>query len=279
MKVRLFYLGGQSNMDGYGFTEDLPNYLNKEFKDVYIFHGNPAPDKTINGGKGFWKRLTPGHGVDFSSTNKSCKLSNRFGVELSFAQKIKKYYPKDIILIVKYSKSGTSIDGKAAREFGSWDTNLILKKRINQYNHCLKTIENALHSANFSKNFKKEEIIFSGILWMQGESDSLEKDIAEKYYKNLKRLMKLIRVAFKTDNLPIVLGKISDSLHNKKDKVWAYGDIVQSAQEKFVRKDKNSAIVRDTKHYKYSDLYHYNSSGYIDLGERFADTLYKLIKS
>jgi hypothetical protein len=31
MKVdKLYYLGGQSNMDGHGFNKDLPKYLRKQ---------------------------------------------------------------------------------------------------------------------------------------------------------------------------------------------------------------------------------------------------------
>jgi len=40
----LYYLGGQSNMDGYGFVDELPGDLRGPVKDVMIFHGNTVPD-------------------------------------------------------------------------------------------------------------------------------------------------------------------------------------------------------------------------------------------
>ena len=49
-----------------------------------------------------------------------------------------------------------------------------------------------------------------------------------------------------------------------------------NAQEKYARTDGNAAIVRTTRYYKYSDPWHYDSEGYIDLGKQFAEALYQL---
>ena len=51
-----------------------------------------------------------------------------------------------------------------------------------------------------------------------------------------------------------------------------------NAQEKYAKQDKNAAIVRSTRYYKYSDPWHYDSNGYIDLGEKFAEALFLLNK-
>ena len=34
----VYFLGGQSNMDGYGYVKELPDSLKKKSKNVYIFH-------------------------------------------------------------------------------------------------------------------------------------------------------------------------------------------------------------------------------------------------
>ena len=87
-----------------------------------------------------------------------------------------------------------------------------------------------------------------------------------------------MRAALLTDDLPVVIGKISDSGKNEKGKVWLRGELVQYAQEKFVNDDKNAAIVRSTKKYNYgNDPWHYDSAGYIDLGENFANEVFRLI--
>lgn len=88
--------------------------------------------------------------------------------------------------------------------------------------------------------------------------------------------MDLIRASLLADDLPIVIGKISDSWE-KGDKVYPYEELVHFAQEEFVKTDGNAAIVRNSKYYKFSDRWHYDSPAYIDLGVSFAEKLYELI--
>ena len=49
--------------------------------------------------------------------------------------------------------------------------------------------------------------------------------------------------------------------------------MVQYAQERFVDLDRNAEIIRTTENYEYSDPWHYDSKGFIDLGEQFAKTI------
>lgn len=275
--IRLFFLGGQSNMDGYGYNKDLPKSLDKEFKNVWIFHGNPAPDENMAGGSGEWAVLQPGHGLGFSGYKSKNKLSNRFGVELSFAKTLQEFYPNEKIALIKYSRGGTSIDSLAAWKFGSWEADYRGEKGINQYDHFLNTLKNAFSQKDINGDGIEDYLLPAGIIWMQGESDaSYTEEIANRYYTHLKRLMDLIRASLLSDDLPVVIGKISDSHNNKEAKVWKYGELVQYAQEKYARTDKNAAIVRSTRKYNYSDPYHYDSDGYIDLGEEFGKAIYHL---
>lgn len=273
--VKVFYLGGQSNMDGYGYNKDLPKSLSKEFKDVWIFHGNPTKDERTDGGKGIWSPLTSGHGRGFSSNGKENKLSDRFGIELSFAKKLQELYPNQKIALIKYSRGGTSIDTLGNRT-GNWDHNFRGKTGKNQYDYFLETVKNAYAQTDIDGDGIRDVLVPSGIIWMQGESDATSEEIALRYYDHLTTLMNLIRATFRIDDLPVVIGKISDSWNNKQGKVWKYGELIQAAQEKFVLKDKKAAIVRETRYYKYSDPYHYNSEGYIDLGNKFAEALERL---
>ena len=50
----LYYLGGQSNMEGYGRVEELPEELQDPVEGVMIFHGNTAADATPEDGRGVW---------------------------------------------------------------------------------------------------------------------------------------------------------------------------------------------------------------------------------
>jgi len=277
-KMRVFILAGQSNMNGFGYNKDLPNDL-KNYKDVYIFQGNSVADGEVNGGTGKWEVLKPGHGTGFKTDGTTNTLSDRFGLELSFAKRMKELFPKDKILLIKYAREGTSIDSLAAADFGCWDADFQGKNGINQYDHFLKTLKNALAETDIDGNGKKDELVPSGILWMQGEGDaSYTEEIANHYYGHLKVLMNQMRAALLTDDLPVVIGKISDSGKNEAGKVWPRGELVQYAQEKFASDDKNAAIVRSTKKYNYgNDPWHYDSAGYIDLGENFANEVFRLI--
>ncbi len=276
--IRVFYLGGQSNMEGFGYNKELPKILNKEFKNIYIFHGNSAIDGDTSGGLGYWDVLKPGHGIGFQTNGKTNTFSDRFGIELSFAKRMQELYPNDKIALIKYSRNGSSIDSLAASTFGSWEADFNGKRGINQYDHFLKTIKNAFSVKDIDKDGKEDVLVPSGILWMQGESDGDKtEDIALRYYGHLKRLMDLMRASFLTDDLPVVIGKISDSFNDADGKVWDYGDLVQYAQEKFAKTDGHAGIIRTTKYYKYSDKWHYDSAGFIDFGEQFAEALHKLM--
>ena len=263
--IKLFFLGGQSNMEGHGKNSELSDSFKKEYNNVWIFQGNPMPDENENGGLGKWDVLTPGHGAGFSSDGKNNKLSNKFGVELSFAKKLQELYPNEKIALIKYARGGSSLDSLAAREYGSWEMDYRGTNGVNQLDHYLVMIQEALKTRDIDENGKEDILIPWGIIWMQGESDAaITEEIAYRYYSNLKRLMDLIRASLHKDDLAVVIGKISDSGNTKDGKVWKYGELIQYAQERYVRTDKKAAIVRDTKYYKYSDPWHYDSDGYID---------------
>lgn len=276
--VRVYYLGGQSNMDGFGYNRDLPESLASLNEDVWIFQGNPAGDDRPGGGLGLWAPLQAGHGTGFSSDGISNSYSNRFGVELSMAQELQELYPGERIALIKYSRGGTSIDSLATGSFGCWEPDYQGSTGINQYDHFLFTLRTALRTSDINGDGRPDILVPAGIVWMQGESDaSFTEEIADNYYFHLKRLMDLIRASLRTDDLPVVIGKISDSWNDPLDgKVWDHGELVQYAQEKFARSDGHAAIVRTTRYYKYSDTWHYDSEGYLDLGKKFAEALYQL---
>lgn len=275
--VRLFFLGGQSNMEGHGLNADLPGPLSAPNENVWIYHGNPTADDDLTGGLGRWEKLMPGNGAGFTSDGVSNSLSNKFGPELSFGNRISELYRGEKIALIKYARGGSSIDSQAAREYGSWEMDYRGDTGINQFDHFLRTVNGALETRDIDGDGIADDLVPSGIIWMQGESDAtLTEDIASRYYANLKRLMDLMRATFRDDDLAVVIGKISDSGQENGGKVWFYGELVQHAQEAYVRNHANAAIVRDTRHYDYSDPYHYDSQGYLDLGRKFAEAVYLL---
>ncbi len=278
---RLYYLGGQSNMDGYGTVAELPEELHTPVSGVMIFHGNTAPDGVPEDGRGVWAELRPGHGRGFQSDGTSNTYSDRFGVELSFARRLQELHPTARIALVKYSRGGTSIDIAAARDFGCWDPDFAggegAGKGVNQYDHFLATLRRATAARDIDGDGEEDELVPAGIVWMQGESDAaLDEACARRYEANLKRLMDLVRAALCADDLPVVVGRISDSGQDADGKVWDHGPLLREAQAAFVEKDACAALVTSTDSYGYSDRWHYDTAGYIDLGRQFAEAMARL---
>lgn len=273
-KVRVYFLGGQSNMKGFGYVKELPASF-KMPEDVYIFDGNDVGDGQAGAGQGRWEPLRPGHGSGFSVVDGKNRLSDRFGAELSLAQALREQYPHDRIALIKYARNGTSIDSQAAGSMGCWDPAFL--QRENQYAHCLSTLRQAFAHTDLDGDGQLEELVPAGICWMQGESDgSFGQDVALRYQQHLGQLMSHLRAALLDAKLPVVIGKISDSGLNDRKKVWAFTELVQHAQEQYVASDPHAAIIRDTMHYGYSDPHHYDTKGYLSLGRRFAEALIAL---
>ena len=273
----VFYLGGQSNMDGYGYNDKLPNHLTGEMPGVMIYHGNPVPDDDLSGGLGRWATLQPGHGAGFSSDGKTNKLSNRFGLELTLAENLRKLFPDINIAFIKYARGGSSIDIAAADQFGCWDPDYQGKSDNNQYDNFLRTVRGAVSVNDIDDDGESDRLIPGGVFWMQGESDAAwGADVAFRYQHNLKRLMDLIRAAFHQDDLPVIIGRISDSGQDDDGRVWNHGEVVRAAQAAFADKDPAAMLVTTTDNYQYSDKWHYDGAGYLDLGRAFAEAFHQL---
>lgn len=263
-------------MEGFGYVKGLPDSLKKN-KNVFIYQGNPVGDNDKTGGLGKWDLLQAGHGTGFSSDGKTNVLSDRFGVELSLAKRLQELYPNQKLAFIKYARNGSSIDSIGTAGFGAWEPDFKGGKGKNQYDYFLKTVNNAMAVKDINGDGVEDVLIPSGIIWMQGESDADKTEqIANQYYSNLKRLMDLMKAAFRDDDLPVVIGKISDSGDDTDGKVWDFGELVQYSQEKFAATEPNAAIVRTTNNYKYSDKYHYDNAGFIDLGKQFANAIFLL---
>lgn len=260
-------------MDGYGYVAQLPDSLSGEIDGVMIYHGNTAADNSPIDGRGLWSILGPGHGVGFKSDGDTNLYSDRFGVELSFASEIKVLFPDEKIAIIKYSRGGTSIDTAAAGTAGSWLPSYTGGNGINQYDHFLATVRGALADRDIDGDGREDRLIPSGIVWMQGESDAVNEYAASVYKENLALLIDSIRNAFSAPGMPVAIGRITDSRSEPDGLIWPWGDDVRDAQSDYVNEDGNAALVTSTDNYRYSDRWHYDSEGYIDLGKKFADAI------
>lgn len=272
--IKVYYLGGQSNMEGFGYNNELPAGINQTFDKIWIFNGNPVPDNDSSGGLGKWDRLRPGYGTGFVSDGDINKYGERFGPELTFGLTISGYNPKHKTAIIKYSRGGSSLQYKTSG-YGTWNLDFSVGKGLNQYDFFLKTVNTAMSVCDIDGDGKEDVLIPSGIIWMQGESDAdYTLETASLYKANLKQMMTLMRAALHNKNLPVVIGLIADSKMDDDGKMMDYLEIVQQAQREFVSEDCHAALIDATQGYSFlEDKWHYTSKDYIDLGKKFADAL------
>ena len=273
---RLYFLGGQSNMDGYGYVEELPAGLRQPVQRVMIFTGHTAEDDMPNGGKGLWEPLRPGHGTGFQSDGKTNRLSDRFGPELTFGATLAALAPDQKIALVKYSRGGSGLAADIG--FGSWDPDYIRNGGINQYDHALTTIRNAMAQSDIDGDGVADRLVPAGIVWMQGETDAnASQETADAYQANLKRMMNLLRAALRVDDLPVVIGKITDSGMDGDGAMMNYIATVHDAQKNFVAADPCAKWVTVIDEFRHSDdHWHYDTDGYVRMGAAFADAAAEL---
>ncbi|QYJ06830.1 sialate O-acetylesterase [Qipengyuania flava] len=275
----VYYLGGQSNMDGFGLVSELPEGLEEKVAQVPIFHGSPASDGEDGGGQGIWQPLKGGHGSGYDLEGQENRYSDKFGPEIAFAARLIEANPDQKIAIVKYSLGGTALV-HGASGYGSWDPAFSEGNRRNQYDNALTTIDGALQRQDIDGDGAPDTLVPGGIVWMQGESDAAHtEETATSYRANLARIMGYLRAALRTDGLPVVIGKIKDSGDTPGTRVMAYSPLVQEQQAEFVAADPCAALVTVTEQFnEMPDKWHYVTADYLTLGEAFADAMLSLRK-
>lgn len=273
---KLYYLGGQSNMEGFGYVEELPTAFATASENVMIFTGQMALDNETHGGVGIWHALQPGHGTGFRTDGETNQLSDRFGPELLFGQTMAERSPDSKIAIIKYALGGSGLAEGVG--YGNWHPDFSDGAGVNQYDHVLKTMRNALATTDIDGDGVLDRLVPAGIVWMQGEADAYDSQAAaDEYRENIERLMGLLRAALRVDDLPVVIGKITDSGMSEDGSVMDYIETVQLAQQDFVASDACAAYVTVSDDLGYlDDAWHYDTDGFVRLGTAFAEAMIEL---
>jgi hypothetical protein len=168
-----------------------------------------------------------------------------FGPEISFSRKLSAEI-KEPIGIVKYSVAGTNL----AQHWSPANPKSL-------YAELLKKVSAAQQT-------RKTEMI--GMIWMQGESDSLDKNMAEAYSKNLADFIQTTRKDLKSPEMFFVAGRVNPP----KDR-FPFVVIVRHAQKKCTVP--GYAFVDCDSLEKMRGRLHYNTHGLVELGYRFADVM------
>ena len=269
---QLYFAGGQSNMEGFGFEKDLPDEYRNPDHDIRIFSGHTVPDDVAGGGTGQWLPLTSGFGTGYQASADSVYLSDRFGPELSFGKHIAEL-TNEPIAIIKYARGGASIE-LGASGYGTWKKNYQDSTTINQWDHFQNTLDQAFAQKDINGDGLPDTLVPAGIIWMQGESDAAHEAASQVYYKNLTQLMKDITAAFGVEELPVVICRIQDSGQTPEERVMPYIETVWDAQVRYARDNEHVELVRMQEPIEFlEDGWHYASRHYLEMGELFADRL------
>jgi hypothetical protein len=246
--TKVFLLGGQSNMAGVGAypggyingnyvqpEPSIPSPYDQTQSDVKFWNWNVA------GGTGTWVSLQPGFGYQ----------PGEFGPEVSFGYTLHHtVFPNDNIYLIKYAESGSNL-------YSQWNPNggatyNAFKLRVNA---AMANLNNAHLSP-----------VISGMIWMQGESDTTNSTYAAAYATNLKNLIAKVRNDFTASGMKFVVGQIDN---------WAWGSadnckLVRDAQESVPTLDGNASWFNtDGLQRVYTG--HYGTQGQVDLGVLFAN--------
>jgi hypothetical protein len=183
MKVKVFLLAGQSNMDGRGdggklTDDDRARLAAVRDRVILVYNDDAARPLDVTTPKPWTARK---FGLDLV-----------FGPELFFGLAVAEAFPDARILLVKRSMGGTSL-------YGSWNPDWSLEKatlmseqeKPHLYAELVELVESALGK------YATMDYDIEAMLWVQGETDSAVKKFgtlpAQSYGNNLAALIAAIR--------------------------------------------------------------------------------------
>ncbi len=169
-RVKVFLLGGQSNMVGQGIASELRPPLDAPQGDVMFWHNANSNNNHTNSGAGwiFLQRWRP----------------SEFGPEMSFGRLVADAMPGERIALIKHAIGGTNLhvqwrpgdDGRHGPMYAGFLSTVGLA--------CERLRQSGL------------EPQFEGMLWMQGESDARDGTMARRYEENFARFIQKVREEF-----------------------------------------------------------------------------------
>jgi len=246
----VFLLAGQSNMDGRGWTRDLPPRLTRPQPEVLIWwhRGELGYASAPGEATDHWAALEPGMNLD------------RFGPEITLGLRLRRALGRPIAFI-KVSRGGTSL-GRDWNPAGSPMWNALAA----QWPAALE----ALRARGFAPDLR-------AVFWHQGESDAAPDKAAEagRYEARLRDFLAAVRRLLNAAHVPFFIGELGDCAA-----AFPYRDAVAVAQRAVAA---GPARAADTYFVAAKDLpsqddaqRHFGSEANLTLGERFAEAYLKL---
>lgn len=252
-KFHVFLLMGQSNMAG-GIKKHQPGHLLPEDK-IPVPHIVQVKTNIANVKKLYW--FPAAHPLHVRPGR-----PNSFGLGIPFAKEYLKKHPGVTVGLLPTAYGGKRID--------------LLKKGT------------ALYRGSISKaQWAMETGTIKGVLWHQGESDTVTEERANTYEGKLHKLIADVREDLKMPDLPFIVGDlgqlfgIGENNPNPDPERVANINKVRNALKSVPDKVKNTACV-STVGLTYVDTpkcTHFDRKSYITLGERYCEVYEKTVQN
>jgi hypothetical protein len=237
--VPLFLLSGQSNMAGMqNSVNDLTADQKKMVDNVKIYQASEGSYQNK------WSTLGPGFG----------SASSNVGPELLFGRTLSDSLQGKKIAIIKDSRSGTYL-GKATEWLPPSSNN---GTGGTYYTAMMNHIDAALKSFNSAFDTTLYAPRWAGFVWLQGEFDAMDQNLANSYETNLTNLIKDIRTKASVANLPVILPMIDVQ------SMWTYNSKVRAADVACKQK-LEKVDTMDTKGLPTNGV-HYSAAGQVVIG-------------
>jgi len=243
-KFHVFLLMGQSNMSGYAMM------LAEDRKPVPYVLKLPTKGPKRTRGQFVWKPAAhPLH---------NRLKSDRFGLGVPFAREYLKDKPGVTVGLIPVAWGGAGIDR--------------LKKGTQTYANAIKKARHAMTQG-----------VVKGVLWHQGESDTVTQPKTDSYAQKLHQLIADLRKDLANDKLPFIAGNLAEFYgtgrdHSKPDRVKRI-DKVRAVLRSLPKNVKNTGFVESTgcsspdRH-----MVHFDRKSYIILGKRYARAYAETVK-
>ena len=118
----------------------------------------------------------------------------------------------------------------------------------------------------------------TGILWHQGENDSINESDALTYKKRFKAMMTELKNRLGKPDIPVIVGELGEFASKYQDGKLKYLDTVNSALREIANEYPVCAIASARGLNHRGDDIHFDSASYRELGKRYFDAYLKVIK-
>ena len=290
-KLRVFWLAGQSNMQGQGVVDlDHPKYYNSgkgilknvmkesKFADLYNHiideDGNWVVRNDVFVRYQTKEELKIG-GLSIGFTG--YEGNHHIGPEFQLGHVVGASLDEPVLLI-KTAWGGKSVHKDFRPPSAGGETGLFYKKMIAEYKEGLAKIGNEF------PNLAELEPVLSGFVWFQGWNDMFDEVAREDYQSNLICLINDLRKEVKQKDLPVVIGELGNGGANVNKNMLT----IRKAQKAAAQSLGSSALFVSTSHFareakdspNVGHGHHWfgNAESYFLIGDALGKALLKLNK-